>query len=53
MEKIEHLYHAHGPALLGYLQRSFGRCAAAEDLLQETFLQALRGQDRLAAANSP
>jgi len=53
MEKIEHLYHAHGPALLEYLQRSFGRCAAAEDLLQETFLQALRGQDRLAAADSP
>src|SRR5580658_7063229 len=53
MQKIEHLYHAHGPALLGYLQRSFGRCAAAEDLLHETFLQALRGQDRLAAADSP
>jgi RNA polymerase sigma-70 factor (ECF subfamily) len=53
MEKIEHLYQAHGPALLGYLQRSFGRCAVAEDLLQETFLQALRGQDRLAAVDSP
>jgi RNA polymerase sigma-70 factor (ECF subfamily) len=53
MQKIEQLYHAHGPALLAYLQRNFGRCAAAQDLLQETFLQALRGQDRLAAADSP
>jgi RNA polymerase sigma-70 factor (ECF subfamily) len=53
MEKIEHLYHAHGPALLRYLQRNFGRCAAAEDLLQETFVQALRRQDRLSVADSP
>ncbi len=53
MQKIEHLYHAHGPALLGYLQRNFGRCAAAEDLLQETFVQALRKEDRLTAADSP
>jgi RNA polymerase sigma-70 factor (ECF subfamily) len=53
MQKIEHLYHAHGPALLAYLQRNFGRSASAQDMLQETFLQALRRQDRLAAADSP
>jgi RNA polymerase sigma-70 factor, ECF subfamily len=53
MEKIEHLYHAHGPALLAYLQRNFGRSGSAQDMLQETFLQALRRQDRLAAADSP
>jgi RNA polymerase sigma-70 factor, ECF subfamily len=53
MQKIEHLYRAHGPALLAYLQRNFGRSASAQDMLQETFLQALRRQDRLAAADSP
>jgi RNA polymerase sigma-70 factor, ECF subfamily len=54
MRQIEQLYREHGPALLVYLRRSFGRSdAAPEDLLQETFVQAIRGKDRLAAAVSP
>jgi RNA polymerase sigma-70 factor, ECF subfamily len=50
---IEHLYRSHGQALLAYLRRSFGRCASAEDLLQETFVQVLRNRARLTEAQSP
>jgi len=50
---IESLYRAHAPALLGYLRRSFGPALPAEDLLQETFVQALRRMDKLAAARCP
>jgi RNA polymerase sigma-70 factor, ECF subfamily len=50
---IEHLYRAHGPDLISYLRRGFGRWAAAEDLLHETFVQAIRHQDRLTEADSP
>ena len=39
---IEAAYHEHGPALLAYLRRHAGRAAAADDLLQETFVQALQ-----------
>jgi RNA polymerase sigma-70 factor (ECF subfamily) len=55
MQEIERLYQAHGPALLAYLRRSFGGRGgdAPEDLLQETFAQALRHRERLAAAVSP
>ena len=53
IDRVEGLYNAHGQALLGYLSRSFGNAEAAEDLLHETFVQALRGLDRLAAATSP
>jgi RNA polymerase sigma factor (sigma-70 family) len=53
VNRVEGLYNAHGQALLGYLRRSFGHAEAAEDLLHETFLQALRGLDRLTAAASP
>jgi|WetSurMetagenome_2_1015567.scaffolds.fasta_scaffold357462_2 RNA polymerase sigma-70 factor, ECF subfamily len=52
-DRIEALYQSHGSALLGYLGRSFGRAEAAEDLLHETFVQAIRGADRLAEATSP
>jgi RNA polymerase sigma-70 factor (ECF subfamily) len=52
MADIEDLYRQHGGILLAYLHRGFGRCAAPEDLLQETFLHALRHPDRLAAAGS-
>jgi RNA polymerase sigma-70 factor, ECF subfamily len=50
---LQELYRAHGGDLLVYLRRSFGRCASPEDMLQETFLQALRRPDRLARAASP
>jgi RNA polymerase sigma-70 factor (ECF subfamily) len=49
---IEQLYQAHGSALLGYLRRSFGPGVSPDDLLQETFLQALRGREQLARAVS-
>ena len=53
IDRVEGLYNAHGRALLGYLSRSFGRAEAAEDLLHETFVQALGAPGRLAAAASP
>lgn len=53
MTQIEDLYRSHGPALLSYLRRSFGRRGAAEDMLHETFLCALNDQERLAEAVSP
>jgi RNA polymerase sigma-70 factor, ECF subfamily len=53
MQQIERLYQEHGPALLVYLRRSFGRHESPEDMLQETFLQAMRYPDRLAQAVSP
>jgi RNA polymerase sigma factor (sigma-70 family) len=45
MVQIETLYQSHAPALLRYLQRNFGSCAAAEDLLHETFLKLLARKD--------
>jgi RNA polymerase sigma-70 factor, ECF subfamily len=39
---FESLYREHGLALLAYLTRRFGRTLSAEDLLQDTFVQALR-----------
>jgi RNA polymerase sigma-70 factor, ECF subfamily len=53
MNRLRGLYAEHGPALLRYLHRLTGRADAAEDLLQETFVQALRGLERLDAALSP
>lgn len=49
--EIESLYHRHGPALLAYLRRSFGH--HAEDLLQESFVHALRSRDQCLHADSP
>jgi RNA polymerase sigma-70 factor, ECF subfamily len=49
--QIEALYRSHAPALLRYLQRNFGACASADDLLQETFLRWLRRSDAAAAAS--
>jgi RNA polymerase sigma-70 factor (ECF subfamily) len=56
IENLAGLYRAHGPDLLRYLRRR--RCAgaggsSAEDLLQETFVQALRRSDAFAGARSP
>ena len=53
MRDIEQLYQDHGPAMLSYLRRSFGWCASAEDVLQETFLRALRRPRDLQEAVSP
>jgi RNA polymerase sigma-70 factor (ECF subfamily) len=53
MDRLRVLYAEHGPALLRYLRRLTGRGDWAEDLLQETFVQALKGPERLDAAASP
>ena len=53
MARLEVLYREHGAALLQYLRRRVGGGEPAEDLLQETFLQALRGADRLDGVVSP
>lgn len=52
-EHLDSLYREHAAALLRYLGHRFGRVAPAEDLLQDTFLQAVRGADRLEGSPSP
>lgn len=52
-DQIERLYRLHGHAILGYLRRLCGSGDAPEDLLQETFVQAIRCSDALAEALSP
>lgn len=47
------LYQSHGPALLRYLERAFGDCGPAEDLLQETFVAALGAEENCLRAASP
>src|SRR5436305_12183873 len=49
--KVEGWYREYSSALLRYLGRRFGR-AGAEDLLQETFVQALRRPQRSGEAVS-
>jgi RNA polymerase sigma-70 factor (ECF subfamily) len=51
--RLEALYREHGASLLTYLRRKVGDRAPAEDLLQETFLQALRRPHQVAEAASP
>jgi RNA polymerase sigma-70 factor (ECF subfamily) len=53
VDQLQGLYQTHGPALLAYLRRMAGRGEAAEDLLHETFVQALRGADRMEQVVSP
>jgi RNA polymerase sigma-70 factor (ECF subfamily) len=53
VEVLEGWYRQHGPALLRYLRGSFGSGEAAEDLLHETFVQALRRADRVDSTVSP
>ena len=50
-ERVERLYREYGPEILRYLEWRHG--AAAEDLLQEVFLQALRHADALADVGQP
>jgi RNA polymerase sigma-70 factor (ECF subfamily) len=52
-EQIEMLYRETGPSLLAYFRHRPVPAAAAEDLLQDTFVRALRRPDRLAASVSP
>lgn len=53
MTRLQVMYDEHGPALLRYLRRLTGHAATAEDLMQETFVQALRAPERLDAVVSP
>jgi len=46
VEYLESLYYQHGPAILRYLKRLVDR-QTADDLLQDTFVQALSHFDRL------
>lgn len=52
-EQYELLYRETGPGLLAYFRRRPGLAGAAEDLLQDTFVRALRHPERLAASVSP
>ncbi|MHC4526099.1 MAG: RNA polymerase sigma factor [Planctomycetota bacterium] len=52
IEELEVLYAQHGPHVLRYLHRIVG-AKWAEDLLQDTFVQALSHLDRLRAVQSP
>ncbi len=51
--QLKLLYEAHAPELLRFLRRQAFDTAEAEDLLQETFVQAARHESRLADAASP
>lgn len=52
MVQVRVLYDEHGGDLLRYLKGLTGRTEMAEDLLQETFVQAMKGLDRLREAVS-
>ena len=52
MSDLEELYQTHGAALLAYLRRSFAWCGEPEDMLHDTFVQALGQRDRLEQAAS-
>lgn len=53
IEQIELLYRETGPSLLAYFRRRPALTPVAEDLLQDTFVRALRRPDRLATSVSP
>ena len=53
LAQLETLYRDLAPALLGYFRRQRALAGAAEDLLQDTFVRALRGWAHLHAAASP
>lgn len=51
--QLEQLYREMGPALLAYFRRQPGLAGSAEDLLQDTFVRAIRGFERLQVSVSP
>ena len=51
--QLEDLYEQMGPALLAYFRQHPVLAGAAEDLLQDTFVRAFRGWDRLRNSVSP
>ena len=50
---LENLYGQMGPALLAYFRQHRVLAGVAEDLLQDTFVRAIRGWDRLRESVSP
>jgi len=52
-KRLEDIYRETGPDLLAYFRRFHGPAPVADDLLQDTFLRALRKPDRVFAAASP
>jgi RNA polymerase sigma-70 factor, ECF subfamily len=53
MPQIEAMYRDHAAGLLRYLERNFGWCSSAEDLLQETFLRWMSQDQKSQPAESP
>jgi RNA polymerase sigma-70 factor (ECF subfamily) len=53
VNQLEALYRETGPDLLAYFQRRPALTAAAEDLLQDTFVRAFKQLERLKSAASP
>ena len=51
--QLEGMYRLYGPALLRYLKSRLSDSASAEDLLHETFMQALRRAQRVEEVDSP
>lgn len=51
--QLDRLYREIAPALLAYFRRQPALAGAAEDLLQDTFVRALHGFDRVAASVTP
>jgi RNA polymerase sigma-70 factor (ECF subfamily) len=51
-DSLEQLYREAAPALLAYFRHQPALAGAAEDLLQDTFVRALKHRDRLEAAVS-
>lgn len=52
-ESFERLYRQVGPDLLAYFRYRVGAGPLAEDLLQDTFMQAMKQPDRILQAASP
>jgi len=53
VDQLEHLYRETAPALLAYFRRQPALVGAAEDLLQDTFVRAIRNFGRLRVSVTP
>lgn len=53
VNQLETLYRENGPDLLAYFRRRPSLNAAAEDLLQDTFVRAFKQLERVKASSSP
>jgi RNA polymerase sigma-70 factor (ECF subfamily) len=51
--QLDQLYRDTAPALLGYFRRQPALAGAAEDLLQDTFVRAIRGFTRMQGCVTP